>query len=57
MMPSPNQHRIKETVNTDVEVTDDGQVRINQYLVKRYLGCGAYGTVSLAVNTEDEQEY
>ncbi|KAJ1985405.1 hypothetical protein H4R34_000059 [Dimargaris verticillata] len=57
MMPSPNQHRIKETINTDVEVTDDGQVRINQYLVKRYLGCGAYGTVSLAVNTEDEQEY
>lgn len=48
---------IRETRHAEVQETDDGDIRVNQYLIKESIGKGAYGIVSLAVDTTSGIEY
>lgn len=48
---------IRETRHAEIQETDDGDIKVNQYLIKESIGKGAYGIVSLAVDTTSGIEY
>ncbi|KAJ1660457.1 hypothetical protein IWQ61_000636 [Dispira simplex] len=54
--PSPA-HWVRETQQTNISEDDQGQLRINQYIIMKCLGRGSYGTVSLAKDTNTNQKY
>ncbi|KNE65869.1 CAMKK/CAMKK-META protein kinase [Allomyces macrogynus ATCC 38327] len=48
---------VRESIATDVEQDDEGTSRINQYILSKFLGKGAYGTVYLAIDEQTKTEY
>lgn len=48
---------IIETLGAKTLETEDGLRKINNYLLKKEIGHGAFGTVHLGVNTLTNQEY
>ncbi|KAI9296814.1 kinase-like protein [Neoconidiobolus thromboides FSU 785] len=49
--------QIKETRDAQLTETEQGELKINQYLIKESIGKGSYGIVSLAIDTNTNQEY
>ncbi|KAL1922240.1 uncharacterized protein VTP21DRAFT_9779 [Calcarisporiella thermophila] len=48
---------VKETLQAKTTETEEGLKQINQYLLKKEIGRGAFGTVHLGVDTNTQKEY
>ncbi|KAI0224922.1 hypothetical protein L0F63_005813 [Massospora cicadina] len=50
-------NEVRETRHAQLDETDLGEIKVNQYVIKELIGKGAFGFVSLAVDTHDGKEY
>ncbi|ORY86856.1 kinase-like domain-containing protein [Protomyces lactucae-debilis] len=56
-LSAPRATKVKETLDARVTKREDGQRMLNQYVLQKEIGRGAYGTVLQAVDSTTGKEY